>query len=166
MKITRFNERFNLNETYKNTPESLVKIVLHNIKKKVENFFGTEDFANTGDEETTETTSNLDNIELASSEISLYSPLYDTYTVKFNDGIDSYTLIFILSLEEAIDKEDIEEIENITIKFKKYNYDFEISSQITKEIKIKEINSNLLTELKIELDSKDSDDEEEFKIEI
>lgn len=163
MKVTRFKELYPLKEGYTNTPESLIKIVLNKLKKKIEAFFTNEELANIGDNDNNQISSNL---ELISSEISLYSPINDTYTIKFSDGLDSYTLIFIISLDEAVGKDSIEDIDNVTIKFKKYNYDFEISSQITKTISIKDIDSNMLIELKLELDEDDNENDDDFKIEI
>ena len=71
------------------------------------------------------------------------------------------------SVEES-NKEDfeIDDIKKCYIKFKKYNLDtFEIEGQLSKNVDIDDIDENFLIELKLELDEKFDNSEEEFEIE-
>ena len=110
-------------------------------------------------------------VRLDSSEVSKYSKLYDSLTIKFTDDDATYNLYLAIDIKDAIPKDptkdfSYEDIEMCYIKFKKYNIDtFEVIGQITKNIKIKDIDEEFLIDLKIEIDDKFGD-EEEFEIEI
>jgi hypothetical protein len=116
---------------------------------------------------------------LESSEISKYSKLHDSLTIKFSDDQNTYTLIIMIDLKEATNSNNKEggeddeskdkspeDIEKCYIKFKKYSLDklSEVVGQITKNVKIDDLDENFLIDLKIELDEKFGD-EDEFKIE-
>jgi len=109
-------------------------------------------------------------VKLESSEVSKYSKLYDSLTVKFTDDSATYSLIFMIDIKEGIPKDkekdfDITDIEKCYVKFKKYDLDtFEVIGQISKNIKLKDVDEDFLIELKIELDDK-FDQGEEFEIE-
>jgi hypothetical protein len=78
----------------------------------------------------------------------------------------------ILDLKDAVPKDgtkdfSADDIKDCFIKFKKYNIDsFDLLGELSKNIKIDDIDEDLLIELKLELDggSKDSS-EENFSIE-
>jgi len=110
-------------------------------------------------------------ISLDSNEVSKYSKLYDSLTVKFSDNMDSwYTLIVMIDIKEALPKDPNkdfkqEDIKTAYIKFKKYDANTDdLVGQITKNVEIKKIDEDFLVDLKIEIDDKFGD-EEEFKIE-
>lgn len=109
-------------------------------------------------------------VKLESSEISKYSKLYDSLTVKFSDDESFYTLIIMIDIKEGISKDPNkdfgpEDISNCYIKFKKYDLDtFDIIGQLTKNVKIKKIKEEFLINLKIELDEKFGG-EDQFEIE-
>jgi hypothetical protein len=110
-------------------------------------------------------------ISLDSNEVSKYSKLYDSLTVKFSDNLDSwYSLIVMIDLKEALPKDpnkdfNTDDIKMAYIKFKKYSADTDdLIGQITKNVEIKKIDEDFLVDLKIEIDDKFGD-EEEFEIE-
>lgn len=109
-------------------------------------------------------------VRLESSEISKYSKLYDSLTVKFSDDSALYNLLITIDLKDALPTDatkdySYEDIKKCYIKFKKYDLDtFEVLGQITKNTEIKKINEDFLVELKIEIDEKFGE-EEEFQIE-
>lgn len=110
-------------------------------------------------------------ISLDSNEVSKYSKLYDSLTVKFSDNMDSwYTLIVMIDIKEALPKDPkkdfkTEDIKMAYIKFKKYDANTDdLIGQITKNVEIKKIDEDFLVDLKIEIDDKFGD-EEEFEIE-
>lgn len=170
------------------TPESMVEMRLKEIKSKLDKVFDydvevpdedvvlrPEDLEKTkGDKLTLKELG----IELESSEISKYSKLYDSLTIKFSDDQNTYTLIIMIDLKEATnsnnneeDEDEVkdkspEDIEKCYIKFKKYSLDklSEIVGQITKTVDIDDLDEDFLIDLKIELDEKFGD-EDEFKIE-
>jgi hypothetical protein len=171
------------------TPESLVEMRLKEIKNKLDKVF--EYDVELPDEDIVIKPEELEKIkgdkltlrelgiELESSEISKYSKLYDSLTIKFSDDQNTYTLIIMIDLKEAANSNNKEEgdeeeskdknpedIESCSIKFKKYSLDrlSEIVGQLSKTVKIDDIDEDFLIDLKIELDEKFGD-EEEFKIE-
>lgn len=167
------------------TPENMVEMRLKEIKSKLDKVFDYD--VELPDEDTVIRPEDLEKIkdnkltlrdlgiELESSEISKYSKLYDSLTIKFSDNQNTYTLIIMIDLKEAIDNEGEEvekkdktpeDIEKCYIKFKKYSLDklSEIIGQITKTIDIDDLGEDFLIDLKIELDEKFGDDDE-FKIE-
>jgi len=176
------------------TPESLVEMRLKEIKNKLDSFLKGDSSANeveVPDEDIVRKPEELEKIkgdkltlrelgiELESSEISKYSKLYDSLTIKFSDDQNTYTLIIMIDLKEAANSNNKEEgddeepkdknpedIESCSIKFKKYSLDklSEIVGQLSKTVKIDDIDEDFLIDLKIELDEKFGD-EEEFKIE-
>jgi hypothetical protein len=172
------------------TPESMVEMRLKEIKSKLDKVF---DYDVEVPDDVDRDPEDLEKIkgdkltlrelgiELESSEISKYSKLHDSLTIKFSDDQNTYTLIIMIDLKEATNingnnkeggEEDEpkdkspEDIEKCYIKFKKYSLDklSEVVGQITKNVKIDDLDEDFLIDLKIELDEKFGDDEE-FKIE-
>jgi hypothetical protein len=190
MKIRKFIDF--INEEFNDTPETYIESTLRQIKKKIDNMFefqGEEKeeevrepekkpkFKSTKDakeegigKEKSMTFKDL-GVRLESSEISKYSKQYDNLTVKFSDDESTYNLYIMIELKEALPKEpdkdfSNDDIEKCYIKFKKYDLDtFEVIGQLTKNVKIKDINEEFLINLKIELDEKFGEEGEEFSIE-
>lgn len=168
MKIIKYNEYVEyLKENLNDTPEAYISSLLQKLKKKIESFFSS------GEESDVEDISQVTNkerkqeggmsfrdmnVNLDSCEISKYSKVYDNLKVIFSDEEFRYDLIITINLEDAIPKSNdkdfsINDIESCQIKFKKYNIDgFTLEGEITKTVKINDINEELLIELKIELD--------------
>jgi len=175
------------------TPESYVEIALNQLKRKFDKMFefqeGESDVNGPADELEKEKDGSKSikkakaeskdkskislkdlGVRLESSEVSKYSKMYDSLTVKFSDDDATYNLYLAIDLKDAMPKDatkdfSYEDIEMCYIKFKKYNLDtFEVVGQITKNVKIKDINEEFLIDLKIEIDDKFGD-EEEFEIE-
>jgi hypothetical protein len=186
MKIIKFTE-FIKEELVNDTPESYIEVALKQIKKKIDKMFEFQeegDFSEEGGEEQEKTVkkAKIDSrkksditfkdlgVRLESSEISKYSKMYDSLTVKFTDENGTYSLFIAIDLKDALPKDpnkdfSYDQIEKCYIKFKKYDLDtFEVIGQITKNVEIKKIDEEFLIDLKIELDDKFGD-EEEFEIE-
>ncbi len=161
------------------TPENLVEMRLNELKRRLDKIFEYE-ILDDGDVKSPEDLEKVDTsklsfkdlgIELESSDVSKYSKLYDSLTIKFSDDEYTYTLIIMIDLKEVVNDDNNddhkvpEDIKNCYIKFKKYSLDrlSEIIGQITKTVKIDDINEDFLIELKIEIDDKFG--EEELKIE-
>jgi len=168
-----------IKEELSETPQTYIEIVLKQIKSKVDKMFDFQE--DESDDEMTIKKAKINSrdkskmslkdlgVRLESSEISLYSELYDTLTVKFSTDDATYNLLFTIDYKDGVSKgeEDFssDSIEKCYIKFKKYDIEtFEVVGQINKNIEIKDINEDFLIDLKIELDDKFSDDEE-FEIE-
>lgn len=176
MKIIKYTEF--IKEELNDTPENYISIVLTEIKRKIDKIFDYKvkepsDILSPDElkKKDSKKMSLIDfGIELESSEISKYSKLYDSLTVKFSDTLYTYTLIVIIDIKEALPKDpekdfETDDIKKCYIKFKKYDIStFDIIGQISKNIEIKDINEDFLIDLKLELDEKFGD-EEEFKIE-
>jgi hypothetical protein len=176
-----------IKEEFQETPESYISTALTAIKQKIDKMFdfqeGDLDNPPEAEEDPTKIKklstkdSNKMSFEdlgvtLESSEISKYSKMYDSLTVKYTDDENTYTLILMIDIKEAIPKDpeenfDSDDIEKCYIKFKKYSLDnlTEIIGQISKNIDIKDIDEEFLIDLKIELDDKFGGDNDEFEIE-
>lgn len=192
MKIRKYADFIN-EEIMNDTPESYVEIALNQLKKKFDKMFefqeGESDINGPADELEKEKDSSKSiqkakseskdkskmslkdlGVRLESSEVSKYSKMYDSLTIKFSDDDATYNLYLAIDLKDAMPKDatkdfSYEDIEMCYIKFKKYNLDtFEVVGQITKNVKIKNIDEDFLIDLKIEIDDKFGD-EEEFEIE-
>jgi hypothetical protein len=183
MKIRKFVDF--INEELNDTPESYIETALKQLQKKIGDMF--EDQVDLESEKEKEGNISIMKakgkgkekklsfkdlgVQLESSEISKYSKLYDSLTIKFSDADATYNMLLLIDLKDAMPKDptkdfSFEDIETCFIKFKKYNLDtFEVIGQMTKNVKIKDIDENFLVELKIELDEKFGDDDEKLEIE-
>lgn len=178
MRVIKYNEF--IKENLQDTPENYISIVLSKLKKKIDRMF---DYKEESEDQVLKPEElkkvNSDNmsfkdlgVRLESSEISKYSKLYDSLTIKFTDDENTYTLIIMIDIKEAIpeDKEKdfdpLEDIKNCYIKFKKYDLDtFDILGQLSKNVKIKDIDEDFIIDLKIEIDDKFDESEDDFEIE-
>lgn len=189
MKIIKFLDF--INEELNDTPEQYISIALMQLKKKIDDMFEeseeTADLIETGEKkpkpgktiaqakaeskEKEKMTFKDLGVRLESSEISKYSKMYDSLTVKFSDDESFYTLIIIIDLKDGLPKDptkdfSADDIEKCYIKFKKYDVqNFDIIGQITKNVEIKKINEEFIINLKIELDEKFGGEEKELEIE-
>lgn len=178
MRVIKYNEF--IKENLQDTPENYISIVLSKLKKKIDRMF---DYKEESEDQVLKPEElkkvNSDNmsfkdlgVRLESSEISKYSKLYDSLTIKFTDDENTYTLIIMIDIKEAIpeDKEKdfdpLEDIKNCYIKFKKYDLDtFDILGQLSKNVKIKDIDEDFIIDLKIEIDDKFDESDDDFEIE-
>ncbi len=183
MKIRKYIEF--ITEDLHETPESYISTLLQQIKVKVDKMFefqeGDIDNPPEAEEDPTKIKKLNQNgdkmtfkdlgVRLESSEVSKYSKMYDTLTIKFSDDTNTYALIIMVDIKEAIPKDkekdfSIEDIEKCYIKLKKYDLDtFEVLGQISKNIEVKNIDEEFLIDLKIEMDEKFGGEDEEFEIE-
>ena len=182
MKIRKFVDF--INEEFNDTPEAYIETALKQLQKKIGKMF--EDQVDIKDQEKEGNISIMKakgkgkskklsfkelGVQLESSEISKYSKLYDSLTIKFSDADATYNMLLLIDLKDGMPKDpakdfSFEDIENCFIKFKKYDLEtFEVLGQMTKNVKIKDIDENFLVELKIELDDKFGDEDEKLEIE-
>jgi hypothetical protein len=182
MKIARFIDF--IKEEFSDTPESYIETALRQLKKKIESMFDAEQEkpepedrgsiakakANSKGKKAKMSFSDL-GVNLESAEISKYSKVNDSLTIKFTDPEATYSLIIMIEIKEGISKDpakdfSFEDVENCFLKFKKYDLDtFEVIGQVTKNAKIADIDEDFLVDLKIELDDKFSGEGETLEIE-
>jgi hypothetical protein len=176
MKVIKFNDFVKINENVHDTSEEYIKMALMKIKNKIEKMFsgqGNPDSVEKfGDKKKEGETSLSDfNLELQSIELSRYSRTQDSVKVIYSDAESRYDLTIIIDLKEAVPQDDEkdfseEDIKNCFIKFKKYDLEqFDLVGEISRTVKIKDVNEDLLVSLKIDLDKEFGDEEEEFDIE-
>lgn len=177
MKIVKFNEFIKINENVNDTPEEYIKIALMKIKTKLEKMFDNQDTPDRVEkigERKPEGESSLSDfgVELQSCELSRYSKTQDSVKIKYSDAEALYDLTISIDLKEAVPEDEEKEfsdsdIKNCHVKFKKYDLDnFDLIGEITKNIKISEIEEDLLVSLKIEIDEEfGGGEEEELEIE-
>lgn len=187
MKIIKYTEF--IKENMYETPENYIGAALNQLKRKIDKMFDFQEdnteqnYPVEGEEATPEKIKKIKTrskdkmsfedlgVRLESSEVSKYSKLYDSLTIKFSDDNATYALIITIDIKEGIPKDkekdfDIDDIEKCYIKFKKYDLDtFEVIGQITKNAELKKLDEDFLIDLKIELDDKFTDEDEELEIE-
>lgn len=180
MKIFKFTEY--IKENIQDTPEEYVKILLMKLKAKIESIFEFEEnkekmtikkaLEKGKEKEEKGGMTLLDlGVRLESCEMSKYSAIFDSITLKFSDAEFLYSLYITVNLEDAVPKDkskdfSIKDIKRCFIKFKKYDIDeFDLIGQITKTVDIESINEDFLVDLKIELDDMFSKSEETLEIE-
>lgn len=187
MKIIKYTDF--IKENMYETPENYIGLALNQLKRKIDKMFDFQEdnteqnYPVEGEEATPDKIKKIKTrskdkmsfedlgVRLESSEVSKYSKLYDSLTVKFSDDNATYALIITIDIKEGIPKDkekdfDIDDIEMCYIKFKKYDLDtFEVIGQITKNAKLKKVDEDFLIDLKIELDDKFTDEDEELEIE-
>lgn len=168
------------------TPESLIEVVLKQIKVKIDRMFEfqeQEEEPNPNDvvgksieqakkdsKDNTKMTFKDLGVRLESSEVSKYSQQYDSLTVKFSDDNSMYNLYLTIDVKDAIPEDPesdftTDDIKKCFIKFKKYDLDtLDVVGQITKNAEIDNIDEDFLINLKIDVDEKFGDTEE-FEIE-
>jgi hypothetical protein len=180
MRIIKYSEF--IKEEFNDTPEQYIEVALNKIKKRIEKMFDYEDLEEDPDrviklddvrkkdeEEKKVSFSDL-GLRLESSEISKYSELYDSLTVKFTDDLATYNLWIMIELKEGISKDPNKDFSNgdvkkCFIKFKKYDkVTFDVIGQITKTVEIDKLDEDFLVDLKIELDEEFGDEGDELEI--
>lgn len=184
MKIIKFFDY--IKEELTDTPESYTLTLLKKIKSNIDKMFDFQE-GESEEEQDVRDVKKINKISkkskekmsfedlgvrLESSEISKFSKMYDSLTVKFSDDSNTYTLIIMIDMKEATPKDPnkdftIDDIKKCYIKFKKYDLDtFEVIGQISKNVEVKSIDEDFLIDLKIEIDEQFGDeDKEEFEIE-
>ena len=188
MKIIKYTEFIN-EDNYQDTPEEYVKTALIKLKKKIDSFFE-ETSQEKGDEKEVMTMTKAKkkgeekkkeegklsfkelNVNLESSELSKYSAIYDSITIKYSDPEFLYNLFITIPLSEGISKDKTKdfsdsEIKQCSYKFKKYDINnFELLGQIgPKTTEIDKIDEEFLVNLKIELDEEFGSETEELEFE-
>lgn len=190
MKIIKFGQFL---ESKQDTPESYSESLITVLKRKIDKMFGENiNDGDTSGADDNRPDNNMDikkakmkkaenqsfkdlGLRLDSSEISKYSRVNDSLTVKFSDDRNTYTLIIMLNTEDIVknmtEKEEdedfsIKDIKTCYLKFKKYDLDtIELIGQITKNVEVDKVDENFIIELKIEIDETFDDEIEDFKIE-
>ena len=186
MKIIKFKQ-FILNEDVLETPSNMTSTALNQLKRVIDKIFEYQEteFGKEKPEEkvkikklkkkSKEKMSFEDlGVRLESSEVSKYSKMHDSLTVKFSDDQFTYTLIISIDIKEGLPKTENKAM-MCDVKFKKYDLDtFEIIGQLPSpidgdkseylKIEINKIDEDYLIDLKIKLDES-TGEEEEFKIE-
>ena len=174
-----------IGESMSDTPEEYIKMELVKLKRKIEEFFErredeSDDKVSTmsdalkkgKEKEESEKSISFSELglELESSELSKHSSLNDNIVIKFSDNNYMYNLYISIPLSEAVPEEEgkevkSEDIKKCYVKFKKYDLEnFDLIGQITREVKIKEIDEDYLVSLKIDLDD-EFDKKEDLGIE-
>ena len=186
MKIRKFIEF--IKEDVMETPANMTSTALTQLKKRIDKLFQyqQDEFGQESEEEDIKpkqlkkkskekmTFEDL-GVRLESSEVSKYSKLHDSLTIKFTDDKFTYTLIISIDIKEGMPKTE-EKPMMCDIKFKKYDLDtFEIVGQLPSpidgdkseyiKIEIDKIDEDYLIDLKIKLDETTSEEDEEFEIE-
>lgn len=188
MKIIKYSQFIN-EDNYHDTPEEYVKTALIKLKKRIDSFFE-EASQEKSDEKEVMTMAKAQkkgeekkkeegklsfkelNVNLESSELSKYSAIYDSITIKYSDPEFLYNLFITIPVTAGINPDKTKdfsdkEIKQCSYKFKKYDINnFELLGQIgPKTIDIDKVDEDFLVSLKIELDEEFGSDTEELEFE-
>lgn len=113
------------------------------------------------------------NLVLDSCEISKYAVDSDSLILKYSDDNFFYNLelfVYFDDVNKIVNSgKDVsyKDVQDCFIKFKKYDCeDFKLIGQMTKNIKLDDINEDFLIELKVEFDDIFSDEKDNFEIEM
>ena len=161
-KIYTYTKFMEAKTIFNDTPESYVAVALKKIESKFKKMFN---------DESDESLKKME-VKLESIDINKSPKLWDSITVKYSDSTYLYSLYLTISIEEAIsDKEDKEidwnQIDDAFIKFKKYRLDdMELVGELAKNIKIKDLSTDMLVQLNIETDEEFGDEENTTKIDV
>jgi hypothetical protein len=174
MRILRYKQ---LNEDVNDTPENYVIQSLQKIKGKIDKIFSSTAEVEQGKIKRFDGEAKKDQdmtlgdlgMQLQSSELSKYSKTHKNVKFKFTDNDFIYDLMISIALKNAIPKPDKEfshkDIKKCFVVFKKYTIDdFQLIGQISKNVKVEDVNEDFLIKIKLELDDEFSDDKEEFEI--
>lgn len=143
--------------TYKNSANTYMKEAIKLIEVKLQNIFDGESEGVTDMQ--------LEDIKTMSM------PLTERLILKFSDSMYLYDLVFSIHLNEVVDNMDEDfdssKIENVGVRFKKYDRDDNLLGQLDKKkIKMEEISEDLFSILNQELDEKFNLDSGELEIEF
>jgi hypothetical protein len=180
MKISKFHDFI---REFNDTPETYIETALRQLKKKIEQMFeedaeepepdekGSVSKARAKSKDKSKMSFKDLGVYLDIAEISKYSKIRDFLSVKFTDAEATYSLIISFDIKDGISTDpekdfSFEDVDDCFIKFKKYDLNtFDVIGQITKNVKVKDIDEEFLIDLKIELDEKFGDEEEGLEIE-
>lgn len=110
------------------------------------------------------------NIELLSFDQS-ESKAHKSLTTKFKDDVNHYTFIitvdlkYVIDLIKTLDNPSPMDIQSCFVKFKKYDSDYNLIGEITKNLNIEDIDYDLFMELNSEVDDIYGSDNDDFEIE-
>jgi len=180
MRVRYFDE-FILERLF-DTPEGYISTRLDSIERTIRSLFDTQE-----SDESVDTFSAKEQkekkeggkmkfselgIQLDSIQKSKYSKIQDNIKCRFSDDENLYDFTVILDLKDAVPADgskdfSSDDIKDCFVKFKKYNIDsFDLLGEISKNIKIDDIDEDLLIELKLELDGgSKGESDENFSIE-
>ena len=141
--------------TYKNNANTYMKEAIKLIEVKLQNIFNGEDI----------TDMQLEDIKTISM------PITERLILKFSDSMYLYDLVFSIHLSEVVDNMDGDfdssKIENVGVRFKKYDKDDNLLGQLDKKkVKMEDISEDLFSILNQELDEKFNLDSGELEIEF
>jgi len=180
MKLKKYSEFILESDTlFFDSPESLVSSSLKKLQNKLNSLFvddsvssdvNVSDVRGKVSDKSDKLSLEELGIRLESSEISK-SPLYQTLTIKFSDPVNFYSVLFQISLEEVTklskDKDrTLDMVDDVFVKFKKYDIDqFDVIGEISKNVKISDIDEDFLVSLKLEADESTESTEGDLEIE-
>lgn len=138
MKIRKFYQF--LTEELNDPQESYIKMLLLSIKDEINSIFEEEsEKIESGEKTIAKAKADSKNkkkkslkdqgVSLESNEISLYSKLYDSLTIKFSDNLSSwYSIIIMVDIKDATPTDPnkdfkMEDIKKTTVKMRKYDSD-------------------------------------------
>lgn len=183
MKIRKFYDF--IKEDINETPSNMTATALNQLKLRIDKLFEfQEDEYSEDDQQKPNRVKSKSKekltfedlgVRLESSEVSKYSKMHDSLTIKFSDDQFTYTLIISIDIKEGMPKQE-EKPMMCDIKFKKYDLDtFEIIGQLPSpidgdkseylKVEIDKIDEDYLIDLKLKLDKSTGEEEDEFEIE-
>ena len=127
-------------DVYENeNPEVYIKKSLNKISKKITGYIEEDK-----------------NLSLETEDINRYTRTHYTLTIKYSDDDNMYHILFRMSLKDSVDKSkegemDTDKLEDCFVKLKQYDNSLNLIGEFTDNIKIKDIDGDILSSLKSEL---------------
>jgi hypothetical protein len=138
-----------IKEELSDTPQSYIKNKLNQLQKAFDDLFDKEEEGNEEEfisiedakknQKSEKKLSDL-GVKLDSSEISLYSEMNDSLTIKYSDDEASYTIIIFINIKEGLENGNNnfseDDIKKIDVKFKKYLNDIDLIGETRYSVNI------------------------------
>ena len=138
-----------IKEELSDTPQSYIKNKLKQLQKAFDDLFDKEEEGNEEEfisiedakknQKSEKKLSDL-GVKLDSSEISLYSEMNDSLTIKYSDDEASYTIIIFINIKEGLENGNNnfseDDIKKIDVKFKKYLNDIDLIGETRYSVNI------------------------------
>jgi hypothetical protein len=162
-----------IKEELSDTPQSYIKNKLKQLQKAFNDLFESqeegsdEEFISIEDakknKKSDKKLSDL-GVRLDSSEISLYSQMNDSLTVKYSDDESSYTIIIFINIKEGLENGNNnfseDDIKKIDVKFKKYLNDIDLVGETRYSVNLDRKDSEFVFSIS-EGESEDENEENE-----
>lgn len=142
------------NKFYESTQEYKIGLEINKLKNKIKSFFEKES------EDVEDLKLSDIEAELESMNTNDWTTTHQNLTVKFSTPKNHFSMLIKIDLIE-VENDDNVEIEEMFIKIKKLDQDFDLIGSVERTINIEDFSSETIMEMIIEIESEFEDDDDE-----